>query len=239
MKKTAKKLKHTLHQDFGVALGLSSGRKLSRVAAGYLPVLILMVLLNVPPALAHRVSIFAWVQGDTVHTQSNFMGGKRPDQALVEVFDETGNLLLKGKTDTEGLFSFHAPKISDMQIVLTAGMGHRAVWALSREDFQETVVESDHNQKINAVPQREFHESDPKTPKNHRSPESGLSAVEITALVESALDKKLKPLMDKITALNENRISLSDILGGIGYIVGLVGLAAYMQYRRKRSAPER
>ena len=45
--------------------------------------------------------------------------------------------------------------------------------------------------------------------------------------------------MDRITALNENRISLSDILGGIGYIIGLVGLAAYMQYRRKRSDAER
>lgn len=239
MIKTVKKIKHTLHQGFGVPFGLSSSRKLSRVATGYLPVLILMVLLNVPPALAHRISIFAWVQGDTVHTQSKFMGGKRPDQALVEVFDKAGNLLLKGKTDAEGLFSFQAPKISDMQIVLTAGMGHRAVWALSREDFQETGVESDHNQGFNAVPQREAHESNPKTPNNHRSPESGLSAAEITALVEATLDRKLKPLMDRITALNENRISLSDILGGIGYIVGLAGLAAYMQYRRKRSDPER
>ncbi len=237
MMKTANKLKHTLHKDFGAPFGLSSGRKFSRVAAGYLPVLILMVFLNVPPALAHRVSIFAWVQGDTVHTQSKFMGGKRPDQALVEVFDKAGNLLLKGKTDAEGLFSFQAPKMSDMQIVLTAGMGHRAVWALSREDFQETAVESDHNQGFNAVTQEEAAESDPKTPKSHRSPESGLSAVEITALVESTLDRKLKPLMDRITALNEDRISLSDILGGIGYIAGLVGLAAYMQYRRKRSDP--
>ena len=204
-----------------------------------LPVLVLMVLLTGSPALAHRVSIFAWVQGDTVHTQSKFMGGKRPDQALIEVFDEAGNLLLKGKTDAQGLFSFQAPQISDLQIVLTAGMGHRAVWALSREDFQETAVESDNHQPLNAVPPRESDEFDSKTSKTHPSPESGLSAAEVTTLVEAALDRKLKPLMDRITALNENRISLSDILGGIGYIVGLVGLAAYMQYRRKRSDAER
>ena len=209
--------------------------KLGRVAAGFLAVLICMEFLNVSAAQAHGVSIFAWVQGDTVHTQSKFMGGKRPNQALIEVFDETGKLLLKGKTDAQGLFSFRAPKISGMQIVLTAGMGHRAVWTLAREDFQETPVESNNNQPANAVPPRESDEPDPKTSKPHTPSVNGLSAAEVTALVESTLDRKLKPLMDRITALNENRISLSDILGGIGYIIGLVGLAAYMQYRRKRS----
>jgi nickel transport protein len=194
-----------------------------------------MVFLNVSPALAHRVSIFAWVQGNTVHTQSKFMGGKRPEQALVEVFDDTGNLLLKGKTDTQGLFSFQAPKISDMQIVLTAGMGHRAVWSLSKEDFQGTDTDFGNHGPLNDAPLEKSQDVDPKTPKIHPSPENGLSAAEIEALLESTLDRKLKPVMDRITALNEKRISLSDILGGIGYIAGLAGLAAYMQYRRKRS----
>lgn len=230
MMKAALKLKHTQHQDFG---------KRSRIPAGCLFVLIFMLFLNVPAALAHRASIFAWVQGQTVHTQSKFMGGKRPEQALIEVFDDAGNLLLKGETDAQGLFSFQAPKISDMQIVLTAGMGHRAVWVLSREDFQAADMESGDNQPLNAVPSRKSDEVDSKTSKGHPSPENGLSAAEVTALVESILDRKLKPLMNGITALNENRISLSDILGGIGYIVGLVGLAAYMQYRRKRSGAER
>ncbi len=210
-----------------------------RAAAGLLSVLIFLILLNVSSALAHGVSVFAWVQGDTVHTQSKFMGGKRPNQALIEVFDKTGNLLLKGKTDTQGLFSFQAPKISDMQIVLTAGMGHRAVWALSKEDFLETAVEPENQQQINAITSEKSIQSDLKTKIVDVSTENGLSAAEVTALVESILDRKLKPLMDRITALNENRISLSDILGGIGYIVGLVGLAAYMQYRGKRSDAEK
>lgn len=223
-------LKQTLHRDLG---------EISRVATGYLPVLFLMFFLNVPPALAHRVSIFAWVQGHTVHTQSKFMGGKRPDKALVEIFDETGNLLLKGETDAQGLFSFQAPKISDMQIVLTAGMGHRAVWALSREDFLETTAESHTNARSDIVPPGESNAFDLKMSKTYRSPENGLSATEISTLVEATLDRKLKPLMDRITALDEKRISMSDILGGMGYIVGLVGLAAYVQYRRKRSEVEK
>jgi nickel transport protein len=222
--------KHLPHQYFG---------GLGRVAAGFLPVLIFMGLLNASHALAHGVSIFAWVQGDTVHTQSKFMGGKRPSHALVEVFDETGNLLLKGKTDAQGLFSFRVPIISDMQIVLTAGMGHRAVWALSRADLQETTVEPENHQQMSTITPGNSVQSDLKTQKVDDSPENGLSEAELTALVESLLDRKLKPLMDKISALEENRISLPDILGGIGYIVGLVGLAAYMQYRGKRSHVEK
>lgn len=226
MMKTAPKLKPTSHQGSG---------QVRRLAGGCLSILTFMIFLNVSPALAHRVSIFAWVQGNTVHTQSKFMGGKRPEQALVEVFDDTGNLLLKGKTDTQGLFSFQAPKISDMQIVLTAGMGHRAVWSLSKEDFQGIDTDSGNYPPMNDVVSETPQDVDPKTPKIHPSPENGLSATEIEALLESTLDRKLKPLMDRITALNENRISLSDILGGIGYIAGLAGLAAYMHYRRKRS----
>ncbi len=213
--------------------------KSGHATAGFLSVLIFLVLLNVSSALAHGVSIFAWVQGDTVHTQSKFMGGKRPNQALIEVFDETGKLLLKGKTDNQGLFSFRAPKVSDMQIVLTAGMGHRAVWALSKEDFQEAAVEPGNHQQMNAITSEKSVQSDLKTQIVEVPTENGLSAAEVTALVESILDRKLKPLMDRITALNENRISLSDILGGIGYIVGLVGLAAYMQSRGKRSDAEK
>ena len=213
--------------------------KHARVAAGFLSVLIFMIFFNASNALAHGVSIFAWVQGDTVHTQSKFMGGKRPNQALIEVFDETGNLLLKGKTNTQGLFSYRAPEVSDMQIVLTAGMGHRAVWTISKEDFQETAVEPDNHQQMNALTLAKSEKADLKTHNVDESSENGLSEAELTILVESILDRKLKPLMDRITALNENRISLSDILGGIGYIVGLVGLAAYMQSRGKRSEAEK
>jgi nickel transport protein len=204
------------------------------IAAGFFLVVIFIILLNASHVLAHGVSIFAWVQGDTVHTQSKYMGGKRPNQALIEVFDETGKLLLKGKTDAQGLFSYRAPKKSDMQIVLTAGMGHRAVWTISKEDFQETAVETDNHQQMNTITLTKSEKSNLKTHHVDESPENELSTEEVAAIVESILDRKLKPLMERVAALNENRISLSDILGGIGYIVGLVGLAAYMQSRGKK-----
>ena len=42
-----------------------------------------LLLLSFSLALAHNVTVFAWVEGDTVHVESKFSGGRRPVAALV------------------------------------------------------------------------------------------------------------------------------------------------------------
>jgi nickel transport protein len=67
------------------------------------------------------------------------------------------------------------------------------------------------------------------------SPRSGtitLPRGELQALIEQSLDKKLAPILHRLGNLDQGP-SLSDIIGGIGYIIGLVGLAAYFNARRK------
>ena len=194
---------------------------------------ILMGLVFSPCAHAHQVSIFAWVQGDTIHTQSKFMGGKRPNQALVEVFDESGALLLTGRTDAQGQCNFLIPRKSDLKIVLTAGMGHRAVWTISKQEFQEASTRGGIAHEHKAVSSAESDQPKHMMVEAVRSPRNEYTNSEIVDIVESTLDKKLAPLMAKIVELDQKRLTLSDILGGLGYIVGLVGLAAYMQYHRK------
>jgi nickel transport protein len=88
------------------------------------------------PASAHKVSIFAWVEGDVVHTQSRFMSNRIPETARGEVQDVAGRSLLQGSLDAEGKFSFTAPYRGEMKIILYAGPGHRAVWHLDADDFE-------------------------------------------------------------------------------------------------------
>ena len=56
-------------------------------------IVVVMVLfvfpLVVKQAFAHKVTIFAWVEGDTVHTESKFSGGRVAKQAPIEVYDRT------------------------------------------------------------------------------------------------------------------------------------------------------
>ena len=59
---------------------------------------------------AHNVTVFAWVDGDTIHTQSKFSGGKRVKNAPILVYDVKDVLLLEGKTDENGMFSFKIPQ---------------------------------------------------------------------------------------------------------------------------------
>ena len=53
----------------------------------------------------------------------------------------------------------------------------------------------------------------------------------IDKALEKALDKKLAPIMRTLSEMQEQKIRLTDVLGGLGYIFGLVGVAAY--FKRK------
>ena len=96
----------------------------------------MLLSLNALDVRAHNVTVFAWVEGDTVTVESKFSGGRRPKNAPIEIYDSAGILLLKGATDDQGIFTFTIPKKTPMKIVLLAGMGHRAEWVISEEDLE-------------------------------------------------------------------------------------------------------
>ena len=78
-------------------------------------------------ASAHKVIVFAWVEGDTVYTESKFNGGKKVKGGQITVTDLQGSPLLTGQTDDQGKFSFRLPQKTAMKVELIAGMGHRVV----------------------------------------------------------------------------------------------------------------
>jgi nickel transport protein len=179
-----------------------------------------------PPVMAHKTIVFAWIEGDTVYTQSKFAGGRKAKNALVEVLDSQGNRLTAGKTDEKGAFSFKAPAKSDMKIVVSAGTGHRGEWMVSAGEFE--------------VGQPPLQTSPQKTPAEKKmiaEPQivSDPLPGEIQAAVEKALDKKLKPVLKMLAESRNQGPEIRDIFGGIGYILGLVGLGAYIHYRKKRT----
>jgi|OpeIllAssembly_1097287.scaffolds.fasta_scaffold452234_1 nickel transport protein len=53
----------------------------------------------------------------------------------------------------------------------------------------------------------------------------------IEKALEKALDKKLAPIMRTLAEMQEQKVRPTDVLGGLGYIFGLVGVAAY--FKRK------
>jgi nickel transport protein len=211
-----------------------SGLKHKMTAGLFLACLSAMIVIIPSPVFAHKVSIFAWVEGDMVYTQSKFFGGKNLKNAHVEVFDASGNRLIESETNEIGEFSFRAPLKAEMKIVVSAGMGHQAVWYVKKTDFdgiqQDPLNDSKLSADVSHAPPAAARDAIPSAPDAALSVDSD----EIRIIVEKALDKKMAPVLKMISELRERAPSMSDILGGIGYIIGLVGLAAYVSSRKKK-----
>lgn len=56
---------------------------------------------------------------------------------------------------------------------------------------------------------------------------------DIEKAFEKALDKKLAPIRRTLAEMQERKVRLTDVLGGLGYIFGLVGVAAYFKGKSK------
>ncbi len=66
-----------------------------------------MILMTMP-ALAHKVNVFAYVEGDSVVVEGYFGGNVKAQDCPVEVYDEGGKKIHEGKTDKKGIYSFTA-----------------------------------------------------------------------------------------------------------------------------------
>ena len=75
--------------------------------------IVLYMAMSVPWALAHKVLLTAYVEGDTVFVEGGFSDGTSCKNARIEVFDPSGKKLLEGKTNEDGEFSFKPPQKAD------------------------------------------------------------------------------------------------------------------------------
>jgi nickel transport protein len=188
------------------------------------------------PASAHRVNVFAWVEGDTIYVESKFAGGKKVKAAKIRVMDPRGVELLSGRTNDQGEFSFKVPKPTDLKIVLVAGQGHQAEWTVRAaeiadmesetvpETSAENAIQSDQNDAVFLKP----------VDSSSAAPDIAVEPKELEAIIESILDKKLKPITRMLADIRQKGPTVADVFAGIGYIFGLVGIAAYVHSRKKR-----
>ena len=160
------------------------------------------------------------------------MGSGAVQKGQVQVQDKkTGQTLLTGTTDDQGKFSFKIPTEAtagklDLLIVSEASMGHQGEWLLKADSY----LDGGKSTTAAAAPGV----STPATPTPSTSPAADIGAkaasVDQQAL-EAALDKSLErhlaPLKEMLTDLTIHRTSLTDIIGGLGYILGIFGLWAY------------
>ena len=164
----------------------------------------------------HRVDIFCWVEGDQIKCEAKFTpGGPVKSGEIVVYSQQTGKKLLTRKTDQEGKASFKIPDMAikkrwDLKVVCNAEMGHKNFWVV-RADELPSIKPGVSSGK-----------------KGSSAKETVADREELIKTFSQILSKQLAPVKKDIAELKEKRISLQDVLGGLGYILGLVGVAFYL-----------
>jgi nickel transport protein len=200
---------------------LANHPRLTRSAASVVSALALIAFLTLPSQVwAHKVNVFAWVEGDMVFVEGYYPGGKRAQNSLVEVFNSRGVKLLEGRTNQKGDFSFKIPAKEDLRIVLTAGMGHK-------NDFTITAGDLGGSESSSQEPEPEVSD------KIAASSSTDVDMGQLQVMIDQALDRKLEPVIKLIRSTRKEGPGVTEIIGGIGYIFGLFGLLMYFKSRKE------
>lgn len=241
----------------------------------------LMALSSVSIASAHRVTVFAWVEGGTVHTTSQFSRERKVHDGLIEVYDAaTGERLLTGKTDGKGEFSFPVPEAarargSDLRVALKAGEGHAGEWIVPASEYMAQAAPAQPSSTKPAKPMNAAGPADmdgtgdtverdtaarPGGSHPALAPDgtagTGLAggsaspdqaadpltrSVDAQALgqvveqaVDRALERRLAPVTRMLAEQAQAGPSFTEIIGGMGWLVGLAGIGAWLSARKKQ-----
>ncbi len=184
-------------------------------------ILQVLILIWVSKGYAHKVNVFAWIEGNKVFCEAYYTDGSKVKIGKIEVFKKNGTKLLEGKTNEEGIFSFKVPEKTNLKIVLHAGIGHRA----------EIEIPAGNLPEVKKVKENKRGES---THKKDKEGVYSVSTEEIKKIVEEVLDEKLHPLYKMLTEQRKYEgVKFSEVVGGIGYIFGILGIILFLMRRKK------
>ncbi|MBR5705323.1 MAG: hypothetical protein IKX21_05075 [Deltaproteobacteria bacterium] len=196
----------------------------------------LMVLMTVSPVLAHRVHLYAFVEGGEIVADCRFSKKSPAQNARVEVLDAaSGKLLVSGESDARGAAQLSIPPElaahpADVLVVLNAGEGHRAEWRIDAVDLRRGLAGTP-----SAI-------SSPVRPEPSEAAKQGAGmAVQVSGtsrcISPEELEARLREERARFEAeRNAEGPGLTEIVGGIGWIAGIFSaLFALNNRRRKRS----
>ncbi|MUM78605.1 hypothetical protein GKC30_13275 [Pseudodesulfovibrio sp. F-1] len=190
---------------------------------------ILMILILYPgPCLAHKVILNAWIEDGELSAEVGFSDGSPASGAIVSVIDPiTGAALFSVKADDQGIVEAALPPEvfagdGGLLVVGNAGAGHRVERLLPAREVGGPRPDQAKGEMVGAsVPE----------------PSSSGVSVDTSALeglVRQAVRSELAPLLREVRSRNDHGPRMQDIVGGIGYILGLAGLVMLVKGRQGR-----
>ena len=196
-------------------------------------------------AVAHNVVSGAYAEGMLIEGEIGYSNGEMAEPgSKVQVYDGNHKLLDEVTLQEGGVFVYKAEKIAKHVFRADLSAGHVAEILVEAEELTapvstlnggivktrqttdasvagaEVPVSSTTEQLGNTV--------EPQT----QSAMVSIEADQLQRLIRAAVAQQIKPLQRELRAYKE-KVMLRDIAGGLGFIIGLFGIAAYMASRRK------
>lgn len=206
------------------------------------------------PAKAHRMNIFAWLEGGNVLVECGFGRAQPVIGGQVTVYDNVTNReLLQGRTNRQGAFSFSVPDViregHGLRIEVNAGQGHVGDWVMEASQLYEAAavqagldraqLAANGSQNAASTPPVARGTSAARplpAPTAQRpvidNPDAPATRSHVHEIVNDALDAKLAPLHRRMAAMEDRGIGITEIFGGIGWLIGI--FAVWFYYRGKK-----
>ncbi len=180
------------------------------------------------PAFAHKLYVFApSITGATIHGRAYFPGDVPAQKIDVIVRDPAGGELGRTTTDDEGNFTFTAGKRVDHYLVAETPDGHSGQYIVRAAALPDSLPAD--------VPAGSGGSQVASPATDHASRPAAAGKEDEPTVVRDQLTElgKQVDLLRQQVYDSEERLRLRDILGGIGFIFGLAGLALYMKARQR------
>jgi nickel transport protein len=188
----------------------------------YVKLLITLLFLNWLPAVhAHKVKLFATVIGDKIEGYVYFPGGERAQSVTVKITFIDNRLVETVTTNEHGEFQFHVKCRATYRLIADIGEGHFAEYIIDSNELSDSLptLATEKQPAVSAPPAAMNQEN------------QSFSQQQLIDLIEKSVSKQLKPLREQLEAYQE-KIFIHDVLGGVGYIFGVMGLLFYIAKRR-------
>jgi nickel transport protein len=201
---------------------------------------------------AHKLNVFAAAEGRRIQGEVYFAGGAKAAAVPVLVQNATGKTLAELRSGADGRFAYEAAAAVTHTIVAETPDGHRATWRIDAAELAAAFAQARATvERSNDGPEPAAADSgsgraagtgadraggfddQPDSPTTEAAADPALDPA-LAAAIERAVARQVRPLREEALAARE-AVQLRDVLGGLGYILGLAGLGLWWRCRRGRT----
>lgn len=174
---------------------------------------------------AHKIRVFAYENDGSIVAEAKFSSGRPAKNVEIKVLADNQDTLISGVTDNSGEYRFSTEIIrqnpaGNLTIIVNDGSGHRGTWELEKAEYL-----GEKTTHLHSSPWKTLHSQENQT--NIKTTAVPINYSTIESIVEKTVAREIAPIKQLLTEQKQDTITLQEILGGLGYILGLAGIAAY------------